>query len=112
MVERDRERKQKEFDKKLKSNSDLFNEDTDSESENFEPRKNKYKSRKTLDSSDSEGKVRFNIVKRVFPAGYYLYNSKVYMRNPPPHAESGPNLHRKDASYFISNMNYNYLHFL
>ena len=56
MVERDRERRQKEFDKKVKSNSDLFNEDTDSESENFEPRKIKYKSRKTLDSSDSEGK--------------------------------------------------------
>jgi len=30
MVERDRERRQKEFDKKVKSNSDLFNEDTDS----------------------------------------------------------------------------------
>ena len=57
MVERDRERRQKEFDKKVKSNSDLFNEDTDSESENFEPRKIKYKSRKTLDSSDSEGNV-------------------------------------------------------
>ena len=54
MVERDRERRQKEFDKKVKSNSDLFNEDTDSESENLEPKK-KYKSRKTLDSSDSEG---------------------------------------------------------
>jgi len=54
MVERDRERRQKEFDKKVKSNSDLFNEDTDSESENFEPRKIKYKSRKTLESSDSE----------------------------------------------------------
>ena len=56
MVERDRERRQKEFDKKVKSNSDLFNEDTDSESENFEPRKIKYKSRKTLESSDSEGR--------------------------------------------------------
>ena len=54
MVERDRERRQKEFDKKVKSNSDLFNEDTESESENVEPRK-KYKARKTLDSSDSEG---------------------------------------------------------
>ena len=63
MVERDRERRQKEFDKKVKSNSDLFNEDTDSESENFEPRKIKYKSRKTLDSSDSEG----NKVGCVFP---------------------------------------------
>ena len=57
MVERDRKRRQKEFDKKVKSNSDLFNEDTDSESENFEPRKIKYKSRKTLDSSDSEGNI-------------------------------------------------------
>ena len=54
MVERDRERRQKEFDKKVKSNSDLFNEDTESESENVEPRK-KYKSRKIHDSSDSEG---------------------------------------------------------
>ena len=62
MVERDRERRQKEFDKKVKSNSDLFNEDTDSESENFEPRKIKYKSRKTLDSSDSEGNKVFSMV--------------------------------------------------
>lgn len=54
MVERDRERRQKEFDSKVKSNSDLFNEDTDSESENFDTKKRKFKSRKTLDSSDSE----------------------------------------------------------
>ena len=80
MVERDRERKQKEFDKKLKSNSDLFNEDTDSESENFEPRKNKYKSRKTLDSSDSEGKVTFNKVKCVLPVGCRLYTTTCGIR--------------------------------
>jgi len=80
MVERDRERKQKEFDKKLKSNSDLFNEDTDSESENFEPRKNKYKSRKTLDSSDSEGKVTSNKVKCVFPVGCRLYTTTCGIR--------------------------------
>ena len=80
MVERDRERKQKEFDKKLKSNSDLFNEDTDSESENFEPRKNKYKSRKTLDSSDSEGKVRFDKVKCFFPVGCCLYTTPCGIR--------------------------------
>ena len=59
MVERDRERRQKEFDKKVKSNSYLFNDDTDSESENFEPRKKKYKSSKTLDSSDSEGNISY-----------------------------------------------------
>ena len=93
MVERDRERRQKEFDKKVKSNSDLFNEDTDSESENFEPRKIKYKSRKTLDSSDSEG----NKVGCVFP----MVSSSDFRMG----QQRGDD-HQDDAPFFISNMNH------